>query len=275
MSFRNVFNNKYSKTWGGTNKGIADPFITGYFGVYFADMPDAVAINANTINNGVGNEASSSKTAYSSLLTSACLSINVPGVTLNKTTFNGIGTKKWSVPSNTDIGDTISLRFLEFSGLPVSKLFYNWVDAIRSLRYQSSKLTNGTYTKSAYSCSIYYWITNPAMTKNDIEIAFCFTGCFPSKVPTDSFNSDVNTNDKVEIDMDFNIDEMFCSLDSEQDWVKVKCQSLIDTLNWDESKAKLVTGELSGPTDTTTNNGNVNNNNNNSPYVGPPTTYLV
>ena len=248
MSFQNVFNNAYSRTFGGTKKGTADPFIGGYFGVYFTDIPESLKLD--NMAKDISSQSSSKGSSVATLLSASCLSLNVPSVTLNKTTFNGIGSKKWAVPTNIDVGDSISLRFMEYSGLPIAKIFYHWVNAIRNIRHMASALKDGTYTKSNYSCSIYYWITNPSMnpSKKDIEVAFCFTGCFPDKAPIDAFNADVGTNDKVEHDITFNVDEVFCSLDPEQEWVATKCVNIMQTLKWDDIKKKLVSGEFGGPT---------------------------
>jgi len=246
QAFANLFSedsNQFTKTFGGTSKGTATPFISGYFGVYFDDIP-------GTLANYIDGLSASDITR---ILSCTLMSITVPSVTVNKTTFNGIGGKKWSVVTNIDVGDSISCRFTEFSGLPIAKIFYTWARLARSPRYHASILNGEQYKKSAYSCSVFYWVTRPGMyvdsgNNTDIEVAYCFTGCFPSKAPTDAFGSDVSTNDKVEIDMDFNVDEMFCSLDPDCDWVIEKCQTMASKyLKWADLRNKIAKGAIGGP----------------------------
>lgn len=229
--FASLFDQPTVKTFGGTKIGTADPVITGYGGIYFDELPDGLSSNLDLSTDEI-----------TKLLVSSSLSITVPSITLNKTTLNGIGGKKWSVITNVDVGDSISIRFTEWSSLPLAKIFYAWTDIARSPRHHSSKYNSyKEYTKSAYSCTIYYWMTTATMdpSADAIEIAFAFTGCFPDKVPTDAFGLDVNTNDKVEHDITFNVDEMFCSLDPDGEWLLRRCETIAKTnLNWEEWKGK-------------------------------------
>ena len=172
QAFANLYANPYTKTFGGTNKGTADPFISGYFGCYFQDLPQA--LTTQKVNQlGFGN------TSFNKLLSAIALSVTVPAVTINKTTFTGIGGKKWSVISNIDVGDSLTVRFTEFSGIPIGKILYSWGKIARSVRHHVSALGAGEYTKSQYAASLYYWTMRPSMNPDakDVEVAFCFTGC--------------------------------------------------------------------------------------------------
>ncbi|MCK9597025.1 hypothetical protein M0R19_07610 [Candidatus Pacearchaeota archaeon] len=242
QSFANLYANPFTKTFGGTNKGTADPFISGYFGCYFQDIPPKLSDNLLGFGDGGVNK----------ILSAVALSVTVPAVAINKTTFTGIGGKKWSVISNIDVGDSLTVRFTEFSGVPIGKILYAWGRIGRSIRHHTSALACGEYTKSQYAASLYYWTMRPSMNPciSDIEIAFCFTGCFPNKVPLDSYGGDVATNDKVEIDVDFNVDEVFCSLEKDNEWVAIKVQTIMNTiLNYGQLKNDISFGKLGGPND--------------------------
>jgi hypothetical protein len=89
-----------------------------------------------------------------------------------------------------------------------------WVRMIRDYRSGVSTLVgenspNGynTYTKEGYASTMYYWITKP--DGRLVEYAACLTGMFPKKDPTDLLSSDITTNDKLEIDIDFNVDYLW------------------------------------------------------------------
>jgi len=229
-AFSNLYKTPTTKTFGGTNVGTADPTITGYGGIFFDEVPSRMSEKLDLSTSDI-----------TKILVSSSLSLSVPSITINKTTFNGLGGKKWSVISNIDVGDSISVRFNEWSSLPLAKIFYAWADIARSPRHHASRLNKAAdYTKSAYSCTIYYWMLNPTMdpSPDAIEIAFAFTGCFPDKVPVDGFGFDVNTNDKVEHDISFNVDEMFTSLDPDGEELLQTCASIASELGWESWKDK-------------------------------------
>ncbi|MCK9597379.1 hypothetical protein M0R19_09415 [Candidatus Pacearchaeota archaeon] len=242
QAFANLYANPYTRTFGGTNKGTADPFISGYFGCYFQDLPQA--LTTDKVNQlGFGN-------SIQKVLSAVALSVTVPALAINKTTFTGIGGKKWSVISNIDVGDSLTVRFTEFSGVPIGKILYSWGKIGRSMRHHTSALACGEYTKSQYAASLYYWTMRPSMNPcaQDVEVAFCFTGCFPNKVPLDSYGGDVATNDKVEIDVDFNVDEVFCTMEKDNQWVMDKVVTIMgNVLNYGQLKTDISEGNLGGP----------------------------
>jgi len=210
-SFANVPNNVLSRNFGGTVAGIADPYVTGYHFIWFAKLPPALAGYAKLDNNSV----------ISNLLSGACLSVTPPGGTLNKVEFTGLGGIKWAVPANIDYGNSVSVKFLEFSGTPLLNIMHGWVKMIRDYRSGVSNLEGGTqldgYTKASYAGLMYYWTTAP--DAKTVEYYAVYDGVFPTKDPQDLFASDVETVGRLDTEIEFNVDYIW-----HEDWVKAKCQ---------------------------------------------------
>jgi len=191
--------------FGGTDKGVADPYVSGYHFIYWQNLPAALQqFQAHIAGNGNLNNKQ-----INMLLAGSCLSVTPPGGTLNKAEFTGLGGTKWSVPTNVDYGNTLTIKFLEFQNTPILKIFHSWFRMIREYRTGTSPLvgTEGAsneYTKRHYSASLLYWTTRPDGL--NVEYAAYYTGVFPTKDPQDAFAGDVTAVDKLEIDIEFSLD---------------------------------------------------------------------
>ena len=213
-SFANVPNNRLTRNFGGTVGGVADPYLTGYHFMYMTKIPTKLptyaGLDAKTIQD---------------LLAGACLSVTPPGGTLNKVEFTGLGGTKWSVPANIDYGNSVSVKFLEFNGVPILNIMHGWVKMIRDYRTGTTDLVDGVqgagYTKSTYAAIMYYWTTAP--DAKTVEYYACYDGVFPTKDPQDLFTSDVETVGRLDTEIEFNCDYIW-----HEDWVKTKCQTLAD-----------------------------------------------
>ena len=214
-SFVNVTTNRLTRNFGGTVAGVADPYLTGYHFIYFAKMPADLATYAGMDVADITN-----------LLSGACLSVTPPGGTLNKVEFTGLGGVKWAVPGNIDYGNSVSVKFLEFNGLPMLNIFHGWIKMMRDYRTGTSNLpdtdTSG-YTKSTYAGLMYYWTTAP--DAKTVEYYACYDGVFPTKDPQDLFTSDVETVGRLDVEIEFNVDYVW-----HEDWVKTKCESYAESV---------------------------------------------
>ena len=217
-SFVNVPNNRFSRNFGGTVTGVADPYLTGYHFVYFANIPSAIPTYLPSDNNLSVSE-------IQNLLAGACLSVTPPGGTLNKVEFTGLGGVKWSVPGNVDYGNSVSVKFLEFNGVPILNIMHGWVKMIRDYRSGVSNLTEdeglAAYSKRTYSAIMYYWTTAP--DGKTVEYYAAYDGVFPTKDPQDLFTSDVETVGRLDAEIEFNVDYLW-----HEDWVKSKCTELAE-----------------------------------------------
>lgn len=202
-AFTNVQSNLLSRRWGGHTTGVADPYITGYHHIWFEPMP--IIPFDDEMSTG---QITSAEVPL--ILAATCTGVTPPGGTLNKVEFTGLGGVKWAVPGNLDYGNSISVKFQEMQGTPVSTIMHRWVKMMRDYRTGTSGLTDEnqdsitTYTKTNYSAVLYYWTTAP--DGNTIEYYAAYDGVFPTKDPADLFASDVESVGKLDVEIEFNVD---------------------------------------------------------------------
>lgn len=220
-SFAELGNNIITRKFGGTQVGVADPYVTGYHFIWFAKLPSKLAPNYMQ-NSGIANSGEAA-----TILAASCLSVTPPGGTLNKIEYTGLGGVKWAVPGNIDYGNTVSIKFLEFNKLPILDIMHGWVKLIRDYRTGITDLVDGEngdgYTKKEYSGLMYYWTTAP--DAKTVEYYACYDGMFPAKDPQDLFTSDVETVGRLDLEIEFNVDYTW-----HEPWVKQKCQDYADGL---------------------------------------------
>jgi hypothetical protein len=206
--------NNFTRRWG-TRGSAVDPYITGYHFINWAYLPPKLAESVGHIGkwaSGIGNGD------IKNILQSSCLSVTIPGAVLNKTEFNGLGNVRWAAPTNVDVDNNTTMRFLEASGMPIHSIAHGWVRMMRDYRTGVSVLTGSDYTKPNYAGTVYYWTTEP----NGLEVEYhcCMTGLFPLRDPSDQFGHDITAYDKLEIDLDFNVDYMW-----HEEWTRSFCES--------------------------------------------------
>jgi hypothetical protein len=222
-SFSNVNTNIFSRKFGGTNVGVADPYVTGYHFIYFDKLPSQLVTWLNSYGGLSGSGMDD--TTVKNVLAASCLSVTPPGGTLNKVEYTGLGGVKWAVPGNIDYGNTVSVKFFEFSKTPILDIIHGWVKMIRDYRTGASDLEDTTtgagYTKSTYAALMYYWTTAP--DGKTVEYYACYDGVFPAKDPQDLFTSDVETVGRLDVEIEFNVDYAW-----HESWVYDKCQAFAD-----------------------------------------------
>ena len=222
-SFAVTQKNMFSRKFGGTSKGVADPYVTGYHFIWF----DALPTNLSTaLKKYEGNSKIESDNDIKKILAASCLSVTPPGGTLNKVEYTGLGGIKWAVPGNIDYGNTVSVKFFEFSKTPILDIMHGWVKMIRDYRTGASDIAESKdgsgYTKETYAGLLYYWTTAPdGLT---VEYAACYDGVFPSKDPQDLFTSDVETVGRLDVEIEFNVDYAW-----HEKWVFDKCQGFAES----------------------------------------------
>jgi len=202
-SFMRVPNQIATRYHGGTTQGIAEPYITGYHHIHWLSLPKIVDFDT------VGSSGELKSKDIGGLLSASCLSVTPPGGTLNKVSFTGLGGTKWAVPGSIDYGDSVSIKFLEYSGLPITQIFHTWVKHIRDYRTGVSSALEAMdsregYAKNKYAGTLLYWTTAPDGVT--VEYSACYAGVFPLKDPQDLFGSDVENVGKIEPEIEFNVD---------------------------------------------------------------------
>jgi hypothetical protein len=212
-NFSQVSNNTWSRKWGGTTDAV-DPYITGYFFTNWTYLPNDLMVS---ISNAGNNSELSGSRDIMDILAGTCTAVTIPGGTTNRAEFMGLGGIKWGAPTNTEYDNTVTFKFFEFSGLPLLDIFHGWTRMIRDYRTGVSQVLEGKYTKSNYAATCYYWTTQPdGLT---LEYYACLTGLFPLKDPQELYGSDLSAYDKLEMDIDFNMDWLW-----HEDWVKQRCE---------------------------------------------------
>jgi hypothetical protein len=217
------------RNWGGTWQSVAcEPYISGYSFVKW-QLPEALErfhIKYDTLYDDIyqknGENDQTESFIQSQVLDCACTSVTPPGGTLNKVSFATLGGGKWAVPGSIDYGNTITLKYTEFSGLPIFRIHRTWCRMIRDNKIGLTGLagdngkdmstTKKKYNKSDYSATLLYWTTKPDGVT--VEYYAAYSGVFPLKDPMDLFNGDINSVDKLEIDIDYNVDMIW-----HEDWV--------------------------------------------------------
>jgi len=233
-AFNQMMQKTRDRNWGGTAQSVAcEPYISGYSFVKWS-LPtclnmfhnwDAIRTDVTKLNDQT--ESDVWPTTPNNLLESACTSVTPPGGTLNKVSFATLGGGKWAVPGSIDYGNTITLKYTEFSGLPIFRLHRTWCRMIRDNKIGLTGLagkngnqmqTQNEYNKRDYSATLLYWTTKPDGVT--VEYYAAYSGVFPLKDPMDLFNGDINSVDKLEIDIDYNVDMVW-----HEDWVYELAQS--------------------------------------------------
>ena len=220
-SFAAVKENILTRRFGGI-KASAEPYVSGYHFIWFAELPAKLADYTRNMNSNL-----QSLDEIKNVLAATCLSVTPPGGTLGKVEFTGLGGIKWAVPSNIDYGNTVSVKFLEMSKTPILDIMHGWVKLIRDYRTGITELESGDqgagYTKKTYAGLMYYWTTAP--DAKSIEYFAAFDGVFPSKDPQDLFTSDVETVGRLDIEIEFNVDYSW-----HEPWVFSKCKDFLGAL---------------------------------------------
>lgn len=222
-SFTATLENLLTRRFGGTAGGAVDPYVTGYFFMWFSHLPSGLkAYLENEPVAGIDSIDSTKK-----LLTATNIGFTPPGGTMSVIEYTGLGGVKWGVPGNSDYGNTLSMRFIELNKTPIFSVFHSWAKMIRDYRTGATDLIDGNqgegYSKRTYGGTCYYWTTAPDC--ETVEFYACYDGVFPTKDPMDSFSSDLGTTDKVEIDMDFHVDNTW-----REPWVLANINKLKDPI---------------------------------------------
>jgi hypothetical protein len=209
-SFMSAVNMRGTRNYGSSITTLAaEPYTTGTFYIWFGNLPNLLP---QTLADGlgVGNVSGLGETEdqIQKILSALCTGVTPPGGTLNPVEYTGLGGVRWGVPGSIDYGRTITLKFIELKDLPILTIIGSWFKMIRDNRTGISLNVDITqYDSSIYGGTLLYWTTTP----NGKEIQFFagYDGIFPLKDPMDAYSSDVETIDKQEVEIEFNVNRIF------------------------------------------------------------------
>lgn len=217
-AFSSAAENLYGvRHYGSSIKTLAaEPYTTGTFYVWFGGVSEFIEPYLGATSQIVAAE-------IPQILSAFCTGVTPPGGTLNTVEYTGIGGVKWGVPGSIEYGRTISLKFMEMQSTPILDIMSAWVRMIRDNRTGVSNLRADTYKQSNYSGTLLYWTTDPS--GQSVQYYAAYDGIFPLKDPSDLFSSDVETVDKQEIEVEFNVNRIF-----KEDWVYELCDNKNDAV---------------------------------------------
>lgn len=206
-SYINAINNRFTRKWGTEAGGFVDPLLTGSFGIYF-DVASPVWSHLSTVSAVYGKQQTSLfPDTGRLLLESASRGVTIPGKTLNTTEIPGIGGIKFVIPTTIEVDNSVTIKFLEFEGTPVTSIFNLWVRLIKDSKNGLSTLRGTSLSKEEYSTNLLYYTT-----KGDgvsVQYAALYSGLWPKKDPAELHGHDIESVDRVEIDIDFAFDYVF------------------------------------------------------------------
>lgn len=207
-----IFNNMEKGIGGKDIMNTKEMFVTGYWYIIWTRLP-----------SGVVDED------FNSVMRFTNKGLTLPDVTLSFAEANVgfAGAGKISTPTTIDVGTEFTLKFQEYSGLPVLKNIRKWVTAIRDPFTGTSKIPN--YSWQQYTGECLAVLTKPVFGdtggEDIIEDAFLFTRCMPSNVPNSALNQDSTASDLVAPDINFKFAAMF-NCDNTIEYAKKKLSEL-------------------------------------------------
>lgn len=134
-----------------------------------------------------------------------------PTRNLNKVDIPGQGGMGSSFVAGQTLTRTFSTTHREYSKLVMSKLIGVWTNVIDSL-VGVSELESKKWSPSSYKGLIYIILTKPVgagkskLDEKDLEEVYLYDGVWPDTQPTDALNQDINTNDSVVLNINWNFD---------------------------------------------------------------------
>lgn len=135
-----------------------------------------------------------------------------PTRTLTKVDVPGMGGMGSSFVAGQQLTRTFSCTFREYQDTPIFQALNKWTSVIDH-HYGVSPMNGNQYLPSNYKGSAYVFLCKPTVQDInvgiqdiDVEQFYFFEGVFPESSPYDGFNSDINTNDVVQLNTTFSFD---------------------------------------------------------------------
>lgn len=197
----------------GYNAGIyGDIYLSGFAYIIWTKIPTFMAEGTELI----GDFKAMSRTLYKA--------VQIPDATLNTTeVVTGFaGTNRLSIPTTIDIDTSLTITYNELSGTPMTKFHQRWISAIRDYASGVSDIAN--YGINNYTGELLYITTKPVHYKSQgsfgsetnsvpneqmIETAHLFTHVFPINDKQSNFSMNIESSDKIELDITYKFSHMF------------------------------------------------------------------
>lgn len=204
----------------GGHRRFNHPFVNGYWYILI-EPPQFLFNKQNTagevpleegVGEGVGGRTGPGAFEASRWLHSTAEGFTPPTFTLTKVDVPGLGGMGSSFVAGQQLTRTFSCTFREYQDTPVFNAMHMWTSMI-DRHYGVSPMNGNQYLPSNYKGSAYVFLCKPTIMNTsvgiqgiDVEQFYFFEGVFPESAPFDGFNSDINTNDVVQLNVTFSFD---------------------------------------------------------------------
>lgn len=208
----------------GGHRRFNHPFVNGYWYLlieppqYLFDKknsPSELAATQSAVNEGVNPNANGVGAFEASRwLHSTAEGFTPPTRTLTKVDVPGMGGMGSSFVAGQQLTRTFSATFREYQDTPIFNTLNMWTSVIDH-HYGVSPMNGNQYLPANYKGSAYVFLCKPTIQESlaqasitgiDVEQFYFFEGVFPETSPYDGFNSDINTNDVVQLNVTFSFD---------------------------------------------------------------------
>ena len=182
-------------------------------------------------------------------------SVRIPSVNLNtvEVTTGFANTNVLSIPTTIDMDRSLQIVYNELSATPISKFHQAWISGIRDYASGVSDIAN--YGINTYTGTLLYVTTKPVhystqgssnkeTNKQMVETAHLFTNVFPTTDNQANFSMDLETSDKVEVEMNYKFSQMFMG-DAVNKFAEKQLSSMIRLKDMDAYTISESTGDAS------------------------------
>jgi len=213
-AFKNMLDKVRNRNFGGTSSIYScEPYISGYgFIKWYLPVANLNSyLNSLKIAdslNQVGtpfNEKEAEK-----YLSAACVGVTPPSQSIIGVGYDASAGVKFENMTKVTNGNTINIKYIEMSGIPIFKIHKAWVEYLREAKTGLDvpmSWSGKPEHKNDYCGNILYWTTKP--DGSTVEYAALYSGVYPTVDPHDMFAFDVNNVDKVELDISYHVDYIF------------------------------------------------------------------
>lgn len=210
----------------GGHRRFNHPYISGYW--YFIIEPphrifsaeeeqevhsDLAGIEGGSTGRGQSGAISAAPFEATRWLHSTAEGFTPPSRTLTKVDIPGLGGLGSSYIAGQELTRTFSVTFREYQDTPVMNVLNLWTSTIDP-NYGVSPLKGNEYIPANYKGAAWIFLCKPTasgnnaetLSKKDVEQFYFFEGVFPEGAPYDGFNSDIATNDTIQLNTTFSFD---------------------------------------------------------------------
>lgn len=192
----------------------SDIYLTGYGYIMWVAMPEF--LKDEKIKKSIGD--------FEKMSAVLMKAVRIPSVNLNsvEVTTGFANTNVLSIPTTIDMDRSLQIVYNELSGTPMTKFHQTWISGIRD--YASGVSDIKDYGIKTYTANLLYITTKPVHyeaqgsfgshgggtpNKRMVETAHFFTNVFPTTDNQANFSMDLESSDKVEVEMNYKFSQMF------------------------------------------------------------------